>query len=326
MTANANSDGVPERNRPSARRPRQTAPPPSPEPWRFTRRIRPPAFGWRTPPAVDAVKAAVSEIKRVAKSDPVRGGEGAVMFLERVASAIDAVDGSSGGMGSAVNHAVAALARVIADAPVDTAVRAAWLDRLWIACELDRKPVLERLADEWGRMCAGCELALQWGLRCAPEIRRVFTARSHAGYPPAIGIGLSSLVAAGRYEEVVELVALHRIDFWPDLRYAVLALAALGRTDEALTTAAKAGCDDFHDGESVVEVCEKILLDAGRTDEAYARFGIRAAIWRTAAVDRVVRRLVTNYPDKPRSEIFRDLVERLRGKEAALKAALRLGS
>lgn len=127
MTEHTDAGTSPEGARSKARKPRRasSAPPPQPEPWHFTHRIRPNAFGWRTPPAVSAVKAAVTEIKRVAKSDPVRAGEGAVMFLERVAAAVATVDGSSGGMGSAVNQAVAALADVIANAPVDIPARAA---------------------------------------------------------------------------------------------------------------------------------------------------------------------------------------------------------
>lgn len=311
MTEHTDIGASPEGAQSKARKPRRasSAPPSKPEPWHFTRRIRPNAFGWRTPPAVSAVKAAVTEIKRVAKSDPVRAGEGAVMFLERVAAAVATVDSSSGGMGSAVNQAVAALADVIANAPVDIPARAAWLDRLWVACEQDRQPVLERLADEWGRMCAGTELALRWGERCAPLIRSVFDAKGHVAYPPAIAIGLSSLVAAGRYTEVVDLVALHRIEFWPDLRYAVLALAALGRIDEALAKAAKAEGRDFDAGASVAEISEKVLLDAGRVDEAYARFGIRSAFAHTESRKLVVKRLVARYPKLDRMELLKGLVK-----------------
>jgi hypothetical protein len=47
----------------------------------------------------------VAEIKRAAREDPRHGAEGAVLFLEKVAPALDQVDGSSGAMGTAVRLA-----------------------------------------------------------------------------------------------------------------------------------------------------------------------------------------------------------------------------
>jgi hypothetical protein len=52
--------------------------------WAFVRRFRRGAFGWKSQPAIERVRQAVSEIKTVARRDPVLGAEGAVRFLERV--------------------------------------------------------------------------------------------------------------------------------------------------------------------------------------------------------------------------------------------------
>ena len=73
--------------------------------WEFTRRFRRGAFGWKSQPAIQGVKRAVSEMKRVSRRDPVLGAEGAVLFLERVSPALQHVDGSSGAIGTAVNYA-----------------------------------------------------------------------------------------------------------------------------------------------------------------------------------------------------------------------------
>jgi hypothetical protein len=48
------------------------------------------------------VKEAVSEIKKVARKDPLLGGEGAVLLLEKVSPALEHVDSSSGAIGRAV--------------------------------------------------------------------------------------------------------------------------------------------------------------------------------------------------------------------------------
>ena len=57
--------------------------------WEFTRRFRRGAFGWKSQPAIERVRQAVSEIKTVARRDAVLAAEGAVLFLERVSPALE---------------------------------------------------------------------------------------------------------------------------------------------------------------------------------------------------------------------------------------------
>jgi len=78
---------------------------PQPTRWVFQARFRRNAFGWKSEPAITRVKEAVTEIKAAARKDPRHGAEGAVLFLERVAPALEHVDGSSGAMGTAVRLA-----------------------------------------------------------------------------------------------------------------------------------------------------------------------------------------------------------------------------
>jgi hypothetical protein len=44
--------------------------------WTFKARFRRHAFGWRSKPAIQRVKEAVSEIKKVARENPVLGAKG----------------------------------------------------------------------------------------------------------------------------------------------------------------------------------------------------------------------------------------------------------
>lgn len=105
--------------------------------WVFRTRFRRHAFGWRSQSAIQRVKEAVSEIKQSALKDPVLGGEGAVLFLEKVSPAIEQVDSSSGAIGTAVNNAIDALVPIIANAPASDRQRDKWLERLWRAVEDD---------------------------------------------------------------------------------------------------------------------------------------------------------------------------------------------
>lgn len=86
--------------------------------WQFAARFRRNAFGWRSQPAIQRVREAVSEIKRASRRDPVLAAEGAVLFLEKVSPALEQVDSSSGAIGTAVNHAIEELVSIIAKAPV----------------------------------------------------------------------------------------------------------------------------------------------------------------------------------------------------------------
>ena len=86
--------------------------------WEFKARFRRHAFGWKSQPAIQRVKQAVTEIGKVARHDPVLAAEGAVTLLERLSPALEHVDSSSGAIGTAVNNAIADLVPIIARAPL----------------------------------------------------------------------------------------------------------------------------------------------------------------------------------------------------------------
>ena len=113
-----------------------------PHKWEFKTRFRRHAFGWKSQPALQRIKQAVSEIKQVSRKDPVLAAEGAVLFLERVSPAIEQVDGSSGAIGTAVNRAIEELVTIIAGAPADAKTRETWLERLWEAHAEDQIPYI----------------------------------------------------------------------------------------------------------------------------------------------------------------------------------------
>jgi hypothetical protein len=63
------------------------------------------ALGWRgSAKAIERLKQATSEIKAVAKTDPVRAGEGVVVLAERIWPAFEQIDTSTGALGAAVNR------------------------------------------------------------------------------------------------------------------------------------------------------------------------------------------------------------------------------
>jgi hypothetical protein len=194
--------------------------------WEFRARFRRHAFGWKSQPAIQRIKQAVSEIRKVARRDPVLAAEGAVLFLERVSPAIENVDSSSGAIGTAVNRAIEELVPIIATAPATAATRDAWLERLWEAHANDQIPYIERLADHWADLCASKEVASAWADRLLDITRMALSPdKNLRGHFHGTTACLAALFHAERYDDILDV--LNHESFWPNKRWAVKALGAL---------------------------------------------------------------------------------------------------
>ena len=131
--------------------------------WAFRTRFRKGAFGWKsTQLAIGRIHEALIEIRAVARHDPARAAEGAVLLLEKLSPALCQIDSSSGALGNAACATVQEMAPLISQAPVSTPVRRQWLDRLFDAIQEDDPPYIESLGDHWGELCATQELASDW--------------------------------------------------------------------------------------------------------------------------------------------------------------------
>jgi hypothetical protein len=287
--------------------------------WEFKPRFRRHAFGWRSQPAIARIKQAITEVKKVAKKDPVLAAEGAVTFLERVSPALEHVDSSSGSIGSALNHAIAQLVPIIAEAPAPARTREAWLDRLFEAYQNDDIPYIELLGDHWGTLCASKEIASAWADRLVetvklawspdPDLREFFKAAVNC---------LSALLAAERYDDVLALLELAPYKLWHYRQYGVKALAGKGQKAEALQYA-EAGRDLNDNPIAIARACEELLLSSGLADEAYRRYGLEANQAGTYLA--TFRAVAKKYPHKSAREILADLAQTTPGDEGKWFAA-----
>lgn len=188
--------------------------------WTFSTRFRRHAFGWRSQSAIQRIKEAVSEIKKAAIKNPVLGGEGAVLFLEKVSPAIEQVDSSSGAIGTAVNNAIDALVPIIANAPADDKQRDKWLERLWRAVEADGIPYIESLPDGWGALCVTPARASRWADEFIGVVRMALSPDPELrGYFKGTAACLSALLKAGRNAEVMELLERAPRRFWHERKW-----------------------------------------------------------------------------------------------------------
>lgn len=291
--------------------------------WQFAPRFRRNAFGWKSDTPILRIKEALAEIKAVAKKEPVLAAEGAVLFLEKLAPAIEQVDSSSGGIGSAVNRAIETVVPVIAKADVAGAVREKWLDRLFEALQEDDMPYLEYLGDFWGELCSTPEIAAKWVDYLSPTLTTMWDhcARTgEYGYSKGTIPCLSALYAAGRYDELISLVAKseYRHKSWHYRVWGAKALAVQGKRAEAIRYAEESKGLNAPLA-AIAQFCEGVLLASGFADEAYARYALEATYATTNVA--TFKAIVKKYPDKPKETILRDLVARQPGQEGKWFAA-----
>ena len=291
--------------------------------FQFAPRFRRRAFGWKSNTPILRIKEALSEIKSIAKKEPALAAEGAVLFLEKLAPAIEQVDSSSGGMGSAMNRAIETLVPIIAKADVSRAVREKWLDHLFEALQEDDMPYLEYLGDFWGDLCATPEIAAKWADDLAPIVARVWehsASSGQYGYFKGTSACLSALYAAGRHDELLALIAKseYRHKSWHNRVWGAKALAAAGKPTEAIRYAEDSKGLNAPLA-AIAAFCEGVLLESGFADEAYARYAVGATYATTNLA--TFKAIAKKYPGKQKETILRDLVASHPGNEGKWFAA-----
>ena len=287
--------------------------------WAFKASFRRNAFGWSgTRKAIERLNEAVGEIERVARTDPTLAGEGAVLLLEKLSPAVNQIDSSSGALGNATNGVVERMVPLIAAAPVPKRVREKWLERLLDAIQEDDPPYIESLGEHWGALCADPSLASHWADQLLPLMQHVMADRRKGTYAYAYAYAksgtlcYSALFHAGRFDELLAVLALDPKPYWHDQQWAAKALAARGDLNGAINLMEALRSRHAPDM-ALSAVAEQLLLDAGRVDEAYARYGIRATSTNTNIA--TFRAIAKRYPGIEPRRVLADLIASTPGEE-----------
>jgi hypothetical protein len=107
------------------------------------------------------------------------------------------------------------------------------------------------------------ELASIWADNLVDLLRANWTDHKPGSYFQGTPVCLSTLLAAGRYPELLDLLEKAPSVWWEYRRWGVRALAARGKADEALRYAeASRGLND--NPARIARTCEEILLSLGR--------------------------------------------------------------
>ncbi|MDH3662158.1 MAG: hypothetical protein OEU92_19370 [Alphaproteobacteria bacterium] len=242
-----------------------------------------------------------------------------MILLERLSQAIAEVDSSSGAIGNAVYRAIEALVPIIVAAPASDKLRDQWLERLWGAIEQDEIPYIETLSDYWGDLCVTSARASTWADRFVDMVRLIWSPdMPPGGYFKGTPACLSALFAAGRHDELLDLLELAPHRLWHNRQWGVKALAAQGERAPAIQYAEETrGLNQSNIQISLA--CEDILLCNGLWRQAYDRYAIEAN--RKGTYLATFRAIERKYPEMDPDVIIRDLANSTLGNEGRWFAA-----
>lgn len=237
---------------------------------------------------------------------PELAAEGATRLIERLVPAIENVDSSSGALGAAVRKALHELVAVVVRGSGGPQ-HADRVERIYQAHTDEGMGYYDELGELWGALCASPEVASTWADRLVPPTREAFSSKEYQFFQGSTA-ALSSLVAAGRYQETLDLLALQRLQppLWFWRKFGVQALQAMGRPEEALAMAENA-CRNDHPLE-IGLACEEMLLALGREEEAYRKYGL--TLERSNNYKSTFKAICKRYPGRKPASILQDLVGR----------------
>jgi hypothetical protein len=192
-------------------------------------------------------------------------------------------------------------------APADVKTRSAWLERLFQAVMDDGVQYLAPVEDRWIEMAVYPELMNEYAERLRALIRRVWVDEPPGGHVIGTAICLSCLLEARRYGDLIELLAGARMRWWHWHRFGAKALARQGSWDAAIVYAGGCRTPQGHDGRWIDRFCEDVLIKSRRADEAYYRYGLKAAVGPTYLA--IFRETIERYPERDRWQVRLDLID-----------------
>ncbi|CAK0747473.1 conserved hypothetical protein [uncultured Gammaproteobacteria bacterium] len=275
--------------------------------WEFKARFRAGVYSWRSSDlAAKRLKEAVSEIKKVAKSQPLVAAEGIIGLFARIWPAFQNIDTSSGRLGGAINKAVGLLIPILIGAPAPPELRENWLEHLFQAVIDDGVQYLWEVEERWGEIAVYPEIMNKYADMMLAVIRLAWTDERPGCFVSGSSICFSCLLEVGRYDDLYEILALNKWKHWVDQRYAAEALVRQGRIDAAVAFAE--GCRKAYGQYDyrISSFCERVLIAAGHADKAYDRYAMRSTVNSTNIA--TFKAVADRYPGKERRKVLLDLI------------------
>lgn len=277
--------------------------------WAFKPGMRAGAYSWRSSAkAIERLKSASAEIRAVNRADPITAAEGVIALASRIWPSFEHIDTSSGALGTAVRRSLDDLVPILIEAPADEKTRAKWLEQLREAVQDDGVDYLAPISDRFGEIAVFPALMNLHADRDLDLIEGAWSDWERYAHVSTSTLTLSCLLEAGRYDELLALLAVKKSRLWFDDKFGAEALLRQGREDEALAYAEGllAGDRQIWGRHDICRFCEAILIRQGKVDEAYRRFGLPTAAGNTWLA--MWRDLVKRYPDRDARSLLEDLI------------------
>ena len=170
------------------------------------------------------------------------------------------------------------------------------------------------MGEHWGELCVTPERASRWADELLPTLRRVAEERRSGVFAWFKGTDIcySALFKAGRYDELLGLLAADTHPIWPYLIWGGRVHAARGQVDEAIDYMQSRAGINTPEG-ALTRFAEEVMLRAGRRAEAYERYAIAA----NQANSRLAtyRAIAKKYPEIEPNRLLHDLIASMPGEE-----------
>ncbi|MFH0801026.1 MAG: hypothetical protein V2A78_01375 [bacterium] len=228
-------------------------------------------------------------------------------LCERLWPALQAVDSSSGALGTAVWLTLDKLLPLLVQAPADTATRRKWIDRLYSAVQDDGVDYLFQVRRIWGIICKEPDLIREWADRLLELVSSLSSLSGKFIYSPDNIMCFSCLLEAGRYNELQSLLksASHR--HWSEQYYWAEALRRQGKIEEAISFAEDCRSPLGYDDTAITCFCERLLIEEGHWEQAYKQYGRFLRVGHTYLNQ--YRAIVKKYPQLETRRILQDLID-----------------
>ncbi len=191
----------------------------------------------------------------------------------------------------------------------DMNTRGKWLDKLYEAIIEDGWGTFDSLRDYWGEICAYPGLAHIRADQLLPTVKEAFTSDSYT-YFVGSDMCLSCLLYTERYDELLEVLELRNKPWWTYNQFWGKALVKQGKYDEALSYAEQVRSQETVNSEerSIDLFCESVLIEAGRIEEAYEKYGLKIPSHGTYL--NIYRGICKKYPTIDKKKILLDCMSR----------------
>jgi hypothetical protein len=178
----------------------------------------------------------------------------------------------------------------------------------------------DSLSEQWVALCSESEIMTCWADTFLPTVNTIFSSNKPGGYFKGTETCLACLFETGRYDEIIEIVQKKANPLFNFKKYVIKVIVARGDLEKALSM-----LDEYlKDSNTLYQAAhlgEQLLIEAGRSEEAYKRYTLKLPFQTTGLA--TLSAIRKKYPAISPQRILSDLIDAEPGNERRYFAAAR---